>query len=454
MKNIFTFALIIMVCMVNSAKAQSSAIAEAHPSNTPISSIVRAYSPSEIITYEYCQNNKSSFLYASLPFGTLQKNPLPNNMHLKINDFRVFGDYVFFCGERTSQNQSAGFVGYFYLSDLISGSTVTYKLYLFPYDIKTLYRLVVYDDDAPVARMVAIGTNIPATGQPQNDIILDCKDILGTPTFEMKNAIISTYSPEELCDICYTGRNVVIVSSYYDIATHTPHLCLRRCDPNSPLNNSIDTLHMFPEPRFVAWPELFAVALIDNNVAVSYRGEDLSSHHFYRLRVFDIGTSPITNINSQEMANPNKGYMHEMAFLENDKTIVQLEDFATTGGFTSNFIYFHPYAATGYTTDFMYDEIKRMYQSVTATDSWHFVGAGCLHWLYRDILGGLPAPSATPPPAFCPNNETAKISIIDRLAPTLLYNPQMPVTLYPQGPQVPHITSPEIISIICESVNK
>lgn len=452
MKNSFTFALIIIVCMINSAKAQSSVIAEAHPSNTPISSIVRAYSPSEIITYEYCQNNKSSFLYASLPFGTLQKNPIP--LPLKINDFRVFGDHVFFCGEYTPLNQSTGFVGYFSLSDLISGSPVTYHYYPFPNDIKTFYRLVVYNDDNPLARLVAIGTNIPATGQPQNDIILDCKDILGTPTFEMKNAIISTYSPEELCDICYTGRNVIILSSYNDITTHNSYLCLRRCDPNSPLNNSIDTLHMFPEPRFVAWPELFAVALIDNDVAVSYRGEDLSSNHFYRLRVFDIGTSPIANTHSQEMANPNKGYMHEMAFLEEDKTIVQLEDFATTGGFTSNFIYFHPYATTGYTTDFMYDEIKRMYQSVTATDSWHFVGAGCLHWLYRDIWGGLPAPSTTPPPAFCPNNETAKISIIDRLAPTLLYNPQMPTPLYSNDIPQTSPTSPHQTTIICESVNK
>lgn len=78
MKNIFTLALIIMVCMINGAKAQSSAIAEAPTVGTPVSAIVRAYSRTEIITYELCQNDKSSFNYNSLPFSTIEKAHFPH----------------------------------------------------------------------------------------------------------------------------------------------------------------------------------------------------------------------------------------------------------------------------------------------------------------------------------------------------------------------------------------
>lgn len=260
---------------------------------------------------------------------------------------------------------------------------------------------------------------------------------------------------EDLCDICYTGRHVVTVGSYYDLTTGDSYLCLRRCDPNHPLYGIIDTLHLFPESKFVSNPELFCISLPDDEVAVSYRGEVSTIYiHYLRLRVFDISGSYITNTNSQHMNVTYKGYVHEMAYLEDDRSIVQLEDYATTSGFTSNFVHLYPYIQTGYTTNILYDESKRRYQSVSALDGRHFVGTGCLYWLYRDIFGPLPAPSAIPPINLCPKDETTKIAIINNLTPRQLYNPQAPGYLVPILQNDPQTVTPNITTTNCESTNK
>ena len=399
-----------------SVDAQTSFIASGTPGNLQEYAIVRTWNAGKVVTYKPGYPGTIAVATSS---GE-QSVDLPGG--ITVLDMRVYGDIVYFCG--TFKNSISGVLGYVDLNVLSGLSTTVTINYFMVNNATDLYRMVVYPN--PVTpRIVAVGINrsIVTPDMRATSVVVDCPDISTSPSYQYRNANdIGAYS-EQWRDIVYTGASVILVGH---ITSTVNEIVLRECDPYNPTYGIIDQMHCFPTNDTIVTDEIRATFLFGQNIAVVYRGADVPDVTDYsHFRVFDVGTW--SNICSQEMIVPYKSYIHEMIFIPADKSVVLLQDFPSSIGSKSNFVYIDPFNSLNYTAYFVYYS-DWVFHSVDRYDSSRYIGAGNGRWLLRDKTASFPAPSVLPPYQQCPSVGKIRITHIDN-APHAAYtytNPNSP----------------------------
>lgn len=408
---------IVFVCMllalsVSAGAQYSSVMAEDAGLTDGGKAIVRNMSPTEVVTYVWA-GPKQWFTYENSTTLTYKyfQLPTPDFDKIIINDFRIIGGIVYFCG--LDNNRGEGVIGTFNTTDFFgSYGNIDYI------DISRtteLNRMEVYQDPGTGDPRVAAvgydrngGCSVLAQG-----VWVDCEGYMpgGTPTsvsvFEAHCS--APNDVEQWHDVVSTDDWVVLVG--YGNVGGQEGIALRRFHKGNPTDPEIDNIYIFNESENVAWSETRAESIRDNDMAVVYRGERIRNViDFDKFRIFDIDN--MANINSQEYEVPYKSYLWEMAYMPNAKRVVVLSDFPTPA-FLSNFAYIEPYQTTSYTSVFVNDNDWR-FQSLTNLDGSFFVGAGGFHFLLRDAAASYPANNIySGGPALCPKDDVLKVAIID-----------------------------------------
>lgn len=450
---------IVFICMllalsVSAGAQYSSVMAEDAGLTDGGKAIVRNMSPTEVVTYVWT-GTKQWFTYensTTLNYKVMDINIIPAFEKIIINDFRIIGGIVYFCG--LDNNSGKGVIGTFKTTDFfgsygnidyidISGTT-------------ELNRMEVYHDPGTGNPRVAAvgydrngGCSILAQG-----VWVDCEGYVpgGTPTsvsvFEAH--CTAPNDVEQWHDVVSTNDWVVLVG--YGNMGGQEGIALRRFHKGNPTDPEIDNIYIFNESEKVAWSETRAEFIDRNDMAVVYRGERIRNvTDFDKFRIFDIDN--LANINSQEYEVPYKSYLWEMAYMPNAKRVVVLSDFPTPA-FLSNFAYLDPYQTTTYTSVFVNDD-GWSFQSLTNLDGTFFVGAGGFHFLLRDAAASYPAnniyvlPTA---PTLCPADHAIKVAIIGNIRPNTYFVTLTggPIALPPLNSD-PTVIAPGTLTLRCLS---
>ena len=452
MKKILFFCAMLMLSPFVNAQ-YSSVIAEVPNLSGDGITIVRNLSDSEVITYvksntihqfSYEESSTMSYNYINLPSLDFDK--------IKVHDFRIINDVVFFCGEDTDNNY--GVLGTFKAAELRPSISPTVHIDYFELsDIKTLTRLEAYID--PVSgnpRVSAVGySRIGPCGIWACGVMVDCANFLPYGTTANVSIYNSYYdnilNENELWyDVVATDKWVVLVG--FGHLGGQEHLTLRKFPKGNPTDPEMDFLYFYNEPRYVANEETFAVHLKDDEMAVSYRGTHLVNvTDFADFRIFNLNT--MLNINSQEYLVPYKSYLDEMAYMNKPNYVVSLHHFPTPT-FGANFVYLIPYQTSPYTSVYAHDTWD--FRSVTNLDNNYFVGTGYFHFLLRDASASFPANNTySSTPLLCPESEKLDIAIVDDMRMNKINAPlpsggTLPVIL----PSSPFVT-PNTMIIKCLS---
>lgn len=402
----------LLALSVSAGAQYSSVMAEDAGLTDGGKAIVRNMSPTEVVTYVWA-GPKQWFTYENSTNLTYKNFQLPTPAFDKIiiNDFRIIGGIVYFCG--LNNNSGEGVIGTFNTTDFfgsygnidyidISGTT-------------ELNRMDVYQDPGTGdPRVAAVGYNrrgsctILAQG-----VWVDCEGYMpgGTP---LSVSVFESYCSapndvEQWHDVVSTDDWVVLVG--YGAVGGQKGIALRRFHKGNPTDPEINNIYIFNESENVAWSETRAEFIDRNDMAVVYRGERIRNViDFDKFRIFDIDN--MANINSQEYDVPYKSYLWEMAYMPNANRVVVLSDFPTPA-FLSNFAYLEPYKTTSYTSVYVNDDDWR-FQSLTNLDGKFFVGAGGFHFLLRDVAASYPANNFySTTPVYCPKDDVLKVTIID-----------------------------------------
>lgn len=391
--------------------------------------IVRNMSPSEVITYVW-GGPKQWFTYENSTTLTYKYFQLPSPDFDKtiINDFRIIDGILYFCG--ADNNSGEGVLGTFKATDLLNpvGSLVQVD-YFNIVGTTELNRMEVYKDPGTGnPRVAAVGYRNGICGTMAQGVWVDCDGYMpggSSPSVLIFDSYCSAPNDvEQWHDVVSTNDWVVLVG--YGNVGGQEGIALRRFHKGHPTDPEIYNIYIFNEPENVAWSEIRAESIQQNDMAVVYRGErSLNLVDFNKFRIFDI--DDMKNINSQEYEVPYKSSIWEMAYMPTAKRVVVLSDFPTPV-FLSNFAYLEPYQTTTYTSVFVNDDDWR-FQSLTNLDGIFFVGAGGFHFLLRDVSASYPANNFySTTPVYCPSSSTLKVVIIDNIIMNRFFHPISPIS--------------------------
>lgn len=391
--------------------------------------IVRNMSPSEVITYVW-GGPKQWFTYENSTTLTYKYFQLPSPDFDKtiINDFRIIDGILYFCG--ADNNSGEGVLGTFKATDLLNpvGSLVQVD-YFNIVGTTELNRMEVYKDPGTGnPRVAAVGYRNGICGTMAQGVWVDCDGYMpggSSPLVLIFDSYCSAPNDvEQWHDVVSTNDWVVLVG--YGNVGGQEGIALRRFHKGHPTDPEIYNIYIFNEPENVAWSEIWAESIQQNDMAVVYRGErSLNLVDFNKFRIFDI--DDMKNINSQEYEVPYKSSIWEMAYMPTAKRVVVLSDFPTPV-FLSNFAYLEPYQTTTYTSVFVNDDDWR-FQSLTNLDGIFFVGAGGFHFLLRDVSASYPANNFySTTPVYCPSSSTLKVVIIDNIIMNRFFHPISPIS--------------------------
>lgn len=355
---------------------------------------------------------------------------------INVRDFRIINDWLYFCGENT--NSKRGVIGVFKLASFFFPvGTNTHFDFFEVSNTTTLFKMVAYMDPATnIPRLAAVGYNRGNNcGVWACGVWVDCEGYAPGASPTSVSVFNSYYgAPSEIeqwNDVVATDDWVVLVGSGY--IAGQKGLMLRKFHKGLPSDPELDNLYFYSESEAFVADEVRALTIINNDVAVAYRGIRIDNvTDFTKFRIFDINS--MHNINSQEYVVPYKSKINEVAYMELANQVVLINEFPSPVSI-SNFVYLTPYQTTTYNSVYVRDKTQ-YYWSVTNLDGNYFVGAGYFHFLLRDASALFPANNNySSIPSLCPENEDLKVYIIDNINPYLVFYPlpQPPTNLNASG---------------------
>ena len=414
-KHLFFIAAAIALMLPVQAQINSAIVFDTSSYGLFPHSVVRNLTTTEVIEYHVDTQRpdvyKGYFVYKDNSTLSYKRAELPDD--IVVYDFRIFGDYVYFCGE--DRSSAVGILGFFKCTDLTTGP-VSYS-WLKINNSTQLNRIVVYKDPGSSnPRVVALGYNstISCPGSYVCNMAVDCIGLttLPNPIAYNTRQANSMADIEQWTDIVATDSYLAIVG-FLKIGSDKG-LIIRRCDPSDPLGSMMDDVYMYPFTEDLSIESIKALSWRDDTIIMAYPWRSQIGNNYTDIRFFHLGS--MLNTKAEQYKNQSKTELYEMAYLPTSKKLIILEDFDCTGSgqFSSCFVYINPLASTlPYSTPYVYDKTYR-FKSVTNLDGNHFVGSGYFCFLMCDVNLPFPInnvlvpPPSTPP--YCPFDDRVIVS--------------------------------------------
>lgn len=290
-----TLGLILMLSCTNWVQAQSR-LAQTQYTNPISNQIVRCYNQTNIISYLVSGNDHYFVLddnSGTLIHQTIQKN-------YDVNDFVVYNDYVFFCGQNTLS--SSAFVGFFDINDLFynegsfhitegfltsisSNSSSSGWFVLTNSDsVQNLTKLIAFKDSLGETTVVAIGST-------KDDIacVIELKLLSGQQGWNYTTGTVSQSwaSNERMERICLTD-NYVVTGGYS--MNDSRFICFRIFHRNSLFAADViqDTVHYYSHNYYSTPTDVYSISYPIKEFAITDMDSD-------RIAVFSLWNYDISS---------------------------------------------------------------------------------------------------------------------------------------------------------------
>ena len=363
------------------------------PATNPSFSIIRTVDPQRAIAY-YVVGGATHFLSRVGMDAYVYEAKLGGN--IKVNDIRVVGDDVFFCGQNTATQRAI--IGHATVSD-IEGANLHIKCFeVEPLPLpltrtsSTMKRLAAYIDATGKFRIVAIGEFIYSslsTGLPS---WLSCPNISGCRAYfaveyTYLGGVWTPINGKFLCDnsryehaddVVVTDNWVAIVSTY----PTRDEMIIHRCDRNNVLN-SFDNYFGYVVPYQEG---IYTCChMKGDTIAMVARYSTLGTAPYEaRMRTVDLATMTMTS--SQSYVLLYKTDPIEIVYLPNNATLVMLmQQMFPSSVSHYAFVYWKPYIPSSYVADVIYDYNDYLFNSVDRLTPKHIVAAGGDYWAEKDV---------------------------------------------------------------------
>lgn len=361
---------------------------------------------------------------AAVPQFPVYEVPLPDSVWTII-DFRIIGDILCFCGcgyygTDISQIDYAGYVGFFKMTDLLSGGPVNYQLVKYAnagferiegfcdnYGFKVFalgfYKELVFGNSYHTYYAIVevdspfIGTTITAKRfmnplqQPNHEFFDDIVVLEDRVVFTC--AHLNTALPPYIPLPCWGPIVMRWVKKSSGIS-----------DPNLDYRHYQTSTMPMPEEELNS--RIMAKPIDKDKFVIAYTNSDYpTGQSTRRIRVFD---SNLDNLVSQEFSIFSKMEMYEMAYNQDMKTLTVLEPTANS----SRFVFVHPENTAPYTALTLSDPDEE-YLSLDTITSKQFVSTQHSRFLFQhaDLLSSNPSATSN----GCLDNNLEEVAIIGNL---------------------------------------
>lgn len=329
-----------------------------------------------------------------------------------IVDFRIIGDYVCFSGyERTTTPPwyAEHYLGFFKMSELISGSLVNYKL--------------MHMDNAFVERIEGFSDNdgfrVFGVGGIYNGSKTYCSlfEVNDPPTatgysYAQASVPLNDLGTESFDDIVVLQDRVVFVGTHLKttpfyqgpVAMRWVSKSLGLSDPQLGTRYYQTATTPFPEREVNS--RLQAKPISEGKFVIAYTFSDYPAGvSTRRIRMFDLN---MTGVVSQEFSIYSKLEMYDMAYNQASGTLTVLEPDATT----SRFVFVHPGNISSYNALTLFDTGNEFFTLDTISPT-QFISTRKKNWLFQvaDQLSYNPSMSTN----NCLSNNYVKVAIIPQL---------------------------------------
>lgn len=403
------------------------------------------------VTYTFGPSGKAAFCameyddYTSgvpSPSFPLYSVPLPTQLK-GIGDFRIIGDYVCFGGPSATlypPHFTTDFFGFFKLSELMSGTTVNFKL-IQANDI-VIEKIEGFQDNYGF-KVFALGYYFKPNPVDTNEFyaILEVDDPPAASGYTIKHDPISQQNPGNgfFDDIVILDDKVVFVGSHLDLAPPYPYTCwgpikMRWVDKTLGINDpQLDTIYYQtatgPQPEYELNSRISAKPIDGKTFVIGYTNtERTTGISTRRVRVFD---NNLNNFVSQKYPIYSKLGLYEMVYNRKGETLTVLEP----DGVTSRFVFTHPLNTAPYAALTLQDANNYHYYLDTISN-YQFVSTQRDRWTFQvadqiSYISGVNTNS-------CIENSGLEVNIIPELKKTedydnLILETPTPVAAYPIG---------------------
>lgn len=393
MKKIF-FILVTLCSINNAVKAQAICQNQTFstvPTNF-VSSLVRRSGPIHSIIYGVDYSNSTLGVHTlylcdnTLFYGTPIAAPGTPILNYKISfpdgfiryvyDMKALGDFIYICGRTIDNN---GFIGWIKKADFdpTINPSPYFHFVTIP-EVTFVKKMVVYDNSSSNPKVAAIGVNdyTNPSGNHRDFYIIELDDA------SLPSALYQFINMGEnniLYEVLYQFNRGVYFIEYS--ATYNS-LGIRKADPSSVLNSSIQTLYYYNTGELEVYSPTHS-AIYGNSLAVSYMHGNSSGAYSTRIRYFHPGSLTMTN--SQEFAVDNKSEPYDMVYCYNGNhwTPILIQPFSTASSNHSGFIPLEPSYTNPYTCKYYYfpDEIYYSADRYPSHISYYAVGPKSYQYL-------------------------------------------------------------------------
>ncbi|MCR4829379.1 MAG: hypothetical protein K5864_07955 [Bacteroidales bacterium] len=352
-------------------------------------SVIRGYGTSNAVVLFWDQGGQ---YFGYLVDGTAIYNAIDVPASLRIEDFQILGNEVYYCGWMA---QGGAMVGRFDLNKLISGLPVSFDYKTFP-QCSTYYlsRLAVANVSGDVSLM-AIGSKdvpyspvlsqvmyIPAYNSTSPNYVYE-----ETMRHNQYGTIIPPPSIEERLFDVVTTDNYFAVIGCWEPSDNT--LAVRKMQHGLPDLSGLGQIYTYTSTGGDAFIDYVrGISLEQDYIAVSslYLTPTLQNSEGYTLVcTIDLGSPSTDMVYAQKFWIPRKANPFNMTYLKQYQRVVLTEPMFLNNNFNvAGFIYLDPFLSANYTAHAYYKDNRDGYYSVNPVGGNVLVASAGLSWFYLE----------------------------------------------------------------------
>ena len=371
LKNILLALFTIMLCC--QPKAQISMNAGDAAVTNATDAVIRSWNHDHIVSW-YMPNNVARIDVTKPSYGIIYRIQMPT---FTILNMAVLGDYLYFCGRSSTDDNSYGVLGRVNISEIIASSPTSIQ-YVFVGNVNSINKLAVYlDGNTP--HVAAIGeTFVTLASTYSSYSFIDCLYNGTSPTaLTINTRPFSTL--ERYDDIMETNNHIVCVG-YYSFMMG-PSFCYRKVPKNNLADAAFDTVHFYNGGND-ALSTTHSTAIYSNLIAVSYLAQDSLENNVTRIRI--INTADNTNTKAFEYRVPAEIDYNDIVYVPKGDALIVMQDYVLNHGRNTNFMYVYPSATSPYLSVVEY-KLREYFKPLAVHDDIYYLAAAGAKWLYKDV---------------------------------------------------------------------
>ena len=311
----------------------------------------------------------------TVPAPTFTASYIDIPWQITVEDAKIKGDFLYFCGRYADTSQQGGVIGLLSLRN--HGTLASQRVYYSVTPLIDIFnKFVVYRTHLGQTGAVVVGRKFTS---PTINKILFYPRVDSRISMTPGTYILTTLpGSETIDDIMLVGNNIVTVGH------DNMDLCIRKCSTGSiPLpNSSLQTKHAYTHIANEPCGHVYGTAIDDTTIVYAYKHQDVQGQNWVRLGWIDLNT--MENTDSRMMTLPSKEEPLVLTGLKQSRQFVLMQAYTDSTGTQVTDVHLLPRAYTPANSNhnhYCFTHQNRRYTSVA-----HVYGKQLTNGGYKDVF--------------------------------------------------------------------